>query len=222
VLHVPLVATVEAQVFSHEHTPTRRGRAVPRGQIHVATNHQPRQGRGVGVFGVDAGDDPRGAHDGDAIRDGHDLAELVRDEHHGASLRRDGAQDSEQRLHLRGRQHSGRLVEKQDIDVAIEHLHDLHPLPLAQGEIGDASPWIDRELVPLAQRRHHVVQMAREERPLLGISEHDVFGHGELVDQMEMLVDHAEPVREAVTWTSQPEGARPDQRNAAAAKALSL
>ena len=41
------------------------------------------------------------------------------------------AQEGEDLLRLSGREHGGRLIEDEDLRVAIERLQDLHPLLLA-------------------------------------------------------------------------------------------
>ena len=59
------------------------------------------------------------------------------------------AQVVEERVDLLGHQHGGGLVEDEDLGAAVEHLEDLHALPLADPEILDERVGVDAEPVPL-------------------------------------------------------------------------
>ena len=78
-----------------------------------------------------------------AVGDGDDLVQLVRDEHDAHPVRREPADRVEQRLHVLGHEHRGRLVEDQHAAPVIERLEDLHPLPLADGQRLDGRIGVD-------------------------------------------------------------------------------
>ncbi len=92
------------------------------------------------------------------------------------------------------RQHGGRLVEDQDARAAVERLQDLDPLLQADRQVADERVGIDVEPVLARQARQLGAgrrEAARQQRAALG-AEHDVLEHGEVVDQHEVLVDHAD------------------------------
>jgi hypothetical protein len=90
-------------------------------------------------------DDASLAQHGDTIGDRGDFAELVADEDDGQALRDEAAQRREQALGLGRRQDSGRLVEDQQPDVAVERLQDLDALLLADAEPADRCIRVDRK-----------------------------------------------------------------------------
>ena len=56
------------------------------------------------------------------------------------------AEDLEQLERLLRRQDGGRLVEDQDVRLAVERLQDLHALLLADRDVGDQRVGVDLEL----------------------------------------------------------------------------
>ncbi len=75
------------------------------------------------------------------------LVELVRDEDDGQALGLELAQVVEELVDLLRHEHGGRLVEDQDAGAAVEHLEDLHPLPVADAEVLDQRVGVDLEAV---------------------------------------------------------------------------
>ena len=105
----------------------------------------------------------------------------------------EAADDLEQLARLLRRQHRRRLVEHEDVGVAVERLQDLDPLLLADGDVLDPRLRVDGEAEALGDLAHAVVRLAEVEeragvRRLVG--EHDVLGHGHHRDQHEVLVHH--------------------------------
>ena len=101
---------------------------------------------------------------------------------------------------LGGRQHAGRLVEDQDFGAAVERLEDFHALLEPDRQFLDDGVGIDLQAVfalqPL-QFRTGVGDAPLQERLILG-AEDDVLYDGEIFDQHEMLVDHADAERDGV------------------------
>ena len=134
------------------------------------------------------------AHHRHFVGDGHDLAQLVGDQDDGLALVTQRAKDAEQVIGLGRGQHPGGLIEDEDLGAAIERLEDFDALLLADRQILDDGVGIDIEAVVggdaleldagLGERR-------REQRGILG-TEHDVLDDGEIVDQHEVLVHHAD------------------------------
>ena len=131
---------------------------------------------------------------------GHDLAQLVGDQHDGDAALLQRRQDAEELVGLLRRQHGAGLVQDQDPGAAEQHLQDFDALLLAHRQVGDLRVGIDgkpilaRQALELGARRG---EAARQQRPALG-AQHQVLQHGEGVDQHEMLVDHADAVGDRV------------------------
>ena len=79
----------------------------------------------------------------DAIGDGDDLAQLVRDEHDADALGAQPADRAEQCVDVQRGEHGGRLVEDQHATVVMERLEDLDALALADRQLLDASIGVD-------------------------------------------------------------------------------
>ena len=99
-----------------------------------------------------------------------------------------------QRIGLGRRQHRRRLVEDQDLGVAVERLQDLDALALADRQRRDDRVGIDGKaefpgqlLDALARGGAVEAQPPRTLR-----AERDVFQHGHVVGEREMLVHHAD------------------------------
>ena len=73
------------------------------------------------------------------------------DEDDAVALGRETAQDLEDLLGLLGRQDGGRLVEDEDLGVAVERLEDLDPLLPADRQRADLDVRVDLEAEPAAE-----------------------------------------------------------------------
>ncbi len=91
-------------------------------------------------------------------------------------------------------QNAGRLVEDQDVGLAVERLQDLDPLLVADRQILDQRVGIDVQFVFLRQIAQHLARLGErgaQQRAVLG-AEDDVFQNREILHQLEMLEDHAD------------------------------
>ena len=134
------------------------------------------------------------AHHRDFIGDGHDLAQLVRDQDDGLALVAQRFQDAKEMIGLGRGENAGGLIENEDFGAAIQRLEDFDALLLADREILDDGIGIDLEAViggEALQLGAGLGEGAAKQHAVLG-AEHDVFEHGEIVDQHEMLVHHAD------------------------------
>ena len=99
----------------------------------------------------------------------------------------------EQVLGLLGCEDGGRLVEDQQLRILEQAPHDLDPLPLAGRERPDGPVGLQRQTViradPAELRPH------RREGPFIRQGHRDVLGHRHLVEEGEMLEDHADAER---------------------------
>ena len=100
-------------------------------------------GRALARHGVDL---LAAAQDADPVGDLEHLVQLVRDEDDRHPLGLQVAEDLEQLERLLRRQDGRRLVEDEDVGLAVERLQDLDPLLLADGEVGDQRVRVDLEL----------------------------------------------------------------------------
>ena len=163
-------------------------------QQHLAADHQLGQLLGAGLGGLDGRGHLAAAHDADGVGDLHDLAQLVGDQDDRLALAAQAVEDAEQVVGLGRGQHARRLVEDQDVGVAVERLEDLDPLLHADADVLDQRVGIDAELVFLAEFVQELARLGErgaQEAAVLG-AQHDVFQHGEVLDQLEVLEHHAD------------------------------
>ncbi len=86
----------------------------------------------------------------DPVGDGLDLTELVGDEHDRLAVSLSAPHDVEQFIGLLRRQHGGRLVEDEQVDIPSQCLDDLDSLLDADGQVLDHRVRVDRQ--PVAAR----------------------------------------------------------------------
>ena len=129
----------------------------------------------------------------DLVADLHDLVELVRDEDESAVVGGELTKRDEEVIDLGRREHRGRLIEDEELGVAVQGLEDLGALSLADRELPDVGVGVDVQSVALRHfgqalaHRSHVGHAASPTE-----SEGDVLGDRQGGDQHEVLVDHAD------------------------------
>ena len=107
---------------------------------------------------------------------------------------RDGdAQHGEQLLGLLRGEHRRRLVEDDDVRIAPQALDDLDPLAESGGELADDRVGVEAEAVAIADLADEGA--GRAGGRACPFAEHDVLPHAQLVDEAEVLVDHADAER---------------------------
>ena len=163
---------------------------------HRAADHHRGELFFVHVAGVLHADEPSLAHHAHAVADCHDLVELVRDDDdRHAQLAHHAADDGEQLVRLLRGEDGGRLVEDQNLVVAVEHLEDLGALLHTDGDVLDERVGVNVQAVLLAQGEDLFAGLGLLQKAVLrGLHAHDdVVEHGEAFHQLEVLVDHADP-----------------------------
>ena len=188
------VAVGQAQVADFENHVARRRGLLVHPQKHAAPDHQLGELGGAGLGGRQRADHLAAPHDADLVGDRHDLAKLVGDEDDRLALVAQAAQDAEQMVRLGGRQNAGRLVEDQDVGLAVERLEDLDALLEAHGEVAHHRVRIDLELVILRKPRQFGARLGQR-RPEQGAvlrAQDDVLENGEGLHQHEVLMHHAD------------------------------
>ena len=168
--------------------------------LHVEANVAPHHHGGKllhgGVLRLHGADVLALAQDGAAVGHGHDLVELVGDEQDALALGGQILHDLHQLIDLLRRQHGGRLVEDEDLVVAVEHLQDLGALLHTHGDVLDQRVRVDLQAVFLAERDDLLPGvLLLQEAAFCGLHAHDdVVQHGEAFHQLEVLVHHAQRV----------------------------
>ncbi len=132
-------------VIELEHDVARcRGRLVD-AQKHLAADHHPCEpllGRPGARHGVDHLAAPQ---HGDPVGDLEHLVQLVADEDDRHALALKTLEDPEELARLLRGEHRRRLVEDQDVRPAVERLHDLDALLLADRDVLDLRVGVDPE-----------------------------------------------------------------------------
>ena len=172
--------------------------------LDLTADHERGEGARRRARGGDRLDGAPAPEDRHAVGDGQHLVELVRDEDHGLALLGHRAERGEERDRLLRREHRGRLVHDQDPRLAVQRLQDLDALLLADRELPDHAHAGGRRARSARRAPRPALDRAlvHEERATLRpvVSEHDVLGDGERLDQPEVLVHHADAGIERVAW----------------------
>jgi hypothetical protein len=164
-------------------------------QQHRPADHHLGHLVGVGVGGGHGVDHLAVAEHGDPVGDLEHLVQRVGDEDDRLAVGLELAHVGEQLLDLLGDEHGRRLVEDQDVRPPVQQLEDLDPLLLADADVLDPGVGVQRGAEPTGQLLHPALGLAQVEAApaLVGLGpEDDVLGHREVVDQHEVLVDHAD------------------------------
>ena len=122
------------------------------------------------------------------------------DKEDALALFRQAAHDLHELFDLLRREHGGRLVENKDLVVAVEHLQYLYALLHADGDVLDLRVQVDLQAVAVGKLLHLFAGGLLLEEAELRIlrAEDDVIEHGEHVDELEVLVYHADVKRRGV------------------------
>ena len=198
--HGDAARILDRQVLHRKLDRAGMGLALLDAQQHAAADHQLGELLDGGLRGLARRHHRALAHDRHVVGDRHDLAQLVGDQHDRLALLLELLEDAEQVVGLGRRQHAGRLVEDQDLGAAIERLENFDALLQADRQLLDDGVGIDFQpvfaLEPL-QLGARLGDARLEQRLALG-AEDDVLQHREILDQHEMLVDHADAERDGV------------------------
>ncbi len=114
------------------------------------------------------------------------------DEDHALSFFDKVAHDLHQLIDLLRSEHRRRLVKNKNLRIPIEHFQDLHPLLHPDGDVLDDHVRIDIQAIPGGKVGDPTgCGFSVEDKPAL-FPEDDVFSDGEVVNQLEVLVHHAD------------------------------
>ena len=116
------------------------------------------------------------------------------DEEDGLPLRRQILHDLHQLVDLLRGQHGGRLVENEDLIVAVEHLQDLGTLLHTHGDVLNDGVGVNAETVLLRNGQHLLTSFFLLQKAVLHrlYAHDDVVQHAEALHQLKVLVHHAD------------------------------
>ena len=163
-------------------------------EVDVAAHHHGGQLLHRHVLRVDGADVFALAQHGAAVGHRHDLRELMGDKQDALPLGGEIFHDLHELVDLLGGEHCRRLVENQDLIVAVEHFQDLGALLHTDGDILNEGVRVDGEAVFFRQSHDLFSGLVLLEKTRLVRlhTKDDVVEHREALDQLEMLVHHAD------------------------------
>ena len=123
--------------------------------------------------------------------------QLVRDDDNGLSVRLHGAHDGKEFFRLLRRKHCRRLVKNEDIRPAVKDLDNLHSLLFGDRHIVDLLFGVEFKSVSFGNFLNFVIDAPYAVLIPAG-AEHDVLRCGENVNQLKVLVHHADMMAESV------------------------
>ena len=115
------------------------------------------------------------------------------DEQDALALGLEAAHDIHELVNLLRSKNCRRLVENQDLIVAVQHLQDLDTLLHTDGNVADQRVRVDLQAVLFAQGHDLFAGLVLLQKAVLRIldAEDDVIEHREALDQFEVLMHHA-------------------------------
>ena len=153
-------------------------------------HHHIGQGLLVGILGLHVADILALAEHGHAVGHVQHLVQLVGDDDEGLAVGLHVAHDGKELVRLLRGQHGGGLIQDQDIRAAVQHLDDLDSLLLGNGHVVDLHVGVDVKAVSVADVLDLFAGIVQIQLTLE--TENDILGGGEQIDQLEVLVDHAD------------------------------
>ena len=182
----------EREALDAQHLPVR-DRGLPRARVRqLAAHHHLGQlaaGDGARVRGADA----RAAADHrDAVRDRAHLVQLVGDEQERVALGLHAPQGGEQLVHLLRDQDGRGLVQDHRAGAPVEHLEDLHALPVRHAEALQQHLRLGAQAHDPGQLGDPGAGPGADAVRRLGAEQH-VLRDREVVREHEVLVHHADP-----------------------------
>ena len=130
----------------------------------------------------------------DAVADQRKLIHAVGDEDHRRTARLKLADHAKQLLDLFGRERGGRLIHDDEARGANHGARDLDQLLLRRAQTADRRVRVEVEFQPLerAPGLPHLTATVNRPGRAAGrfVAQEDVFGHGQLRRQVQLLMDH--------------------------------
>ena len=194
-----MLLALDRQILNRQDAFARLNRRLFHDELNFAPNHHLAQFFLAGRRHIHRADVLALAQNGAAVGNGLDFVELMRDEENGLAFLRQLLHDFHQLVDFLRRQNGSRLVKNQNLVVTIQHLEDFRPLLHADRDILHERIRIDLQPVTLAQlhdllARLCFLQKAKRRHRRLN-AENDVIQHRKDLDQLEVLMHHADAQR---------------------------
>ena len=185
---------LDGEVADREDRLARMGGGLLDREVDVTTDHLRGQLGLVGLVDVDRTHVDAATDDRALVGGLHDLLQLMRDNDDRLALGNEVMHDLDELLDLlRGKDGRG-LVQNQHLGTAVEGLEDLDALLHAHRDVLDLCVGVDIETVLLDELHDLLARTGHIENARCTanlIAKDDVLGHGEVLDQHEVLVHHA-------------------------------
>ena len=124
--------------------------------------------------------------------------QLVRDDDDRLAVGLHVAHDGKELVRFLRGENGGRLIEDENVRAAVENFYDLNGLLFGDGHIINFLGRVDLKAVTIADLLHAEVDLLHAQLLPVVETQHNVFRCGEDVDQLEVLVDHANVIAEGV------------------------
>ena len=182
------------QILYTEHDLTGFGGLLAHFQLNGTAHHHVGQGLLVRILSLHSTDILTLTQNGHAVGYRHDLIQLMGDEQNGFAFTGKLLHGCHQLVDLLRSQNGGRLVKNQDLIVTVEHLQDLHTLLHTNGDVLDPGIQIHLQTITLRNGLHLLARFLLGQDTHLGglRTQDDVVQNRKYVDQLEMLMDHAD------------------------------
>ena len=189
-----ILLVFDTEMLHLQHALTRRLGLLVDVEVYHAAHHFVGHFLRGGIGDVDCVDKLAAPDDHAAVGDLLDLLELVGNEDDGLAPCDKRTHDRDQIFDLLRHQNGRRLIKNENICVAVEHFQDLCALLHADGDLVSAGVRINGQTVALTELLHTADGLLHVELQAVARlgAEHDVFRNREVVDQLEMLVHHAD------------------------------
>ena len=161
-------------------------------EAHLAPDHEVGQRLRVRLGRVHCRDGLALAKYRDSVRDAHDLVELMRDDDDGLAVVAHVMEYGEELFRLLRGQDGGRLVEDEDVRAPVEDLDYLDGLLFGDGHVVYLLRRVELEAVFLGQLAYLLNELAALYRQPALQAERYVLGGREHLDELVVLVDHAD------------------------------
>ena len=184
------------EISDFENRFSRMGRLLVHDQLDGSSDHHATQFFRRRVADIDRADALAFAQDRNPVSYFHDLIELMGNEQDRLPLFGQILHDLHEFFNFLRCQYCRRLIEDQDVIVPVEHLENLGSLLHAYGDILDLRIRIYRKAIALAELHDFLSGfLLLQDAMLRGFyTEHDVFKNGEYLDQLEVLMNHANAI----------------------------
>ena len=189
-----------AQLFHPEDLFPGLSRFLFHHQLHGASHHHAAKLLLGGIAGIHRADALPLTQHSYPVRYGHDFIELVADEQNALALALQPRHDLHELLDFLRGEHRRGLIKNQHFIIPIQHFQDLHPLLHAHRDVFHLGVQVNLQAIAVGKLLYLFTCFLLSQKAQLGIfrTQDDVIQHGEHVDELEVLVHHADMQRSSI------------------------